>query len=193
MTSRTPPPDVAATVEKLRALAARIPDGGAPSVSLARQRAADAVEEAAAALATDPTVAERCMRDIDVLAELLRRLTPLARQVNNLLEQQRRTAAGESAAHLGRVNSGAPEELDAVSRRCAVYTARVTAEVWPDWDTPDRGRELSALRMPAEDTLASIAASLRDAVAASLALPHPHPEAVRLAALAEQIAPGAKP
>jgi hypothetical protein len=180
------------TVDGLRALAAKIPGSGPPPVGLARQRAVAAVEEVAAAIARDPTVAERCMREIDVLAEILRRLAPFARQVINVLEHQRLTAAGQSTAHLGRVNPDAPEELDAVSQRCAVYAARVTAQVWPDWNTPDRVRELSRLRMPGEDTLATIADSLRATVAASLALPHPDPEAVRLAALAGQIAPAGK-
>ncbi len=180
------------TAASLRALADRIPDGAAPPASLARQRAAAAADAVEAALAIDPTVAERCMRDIDVLAEILRRLTPLARQASNLLEHQRLTAAGESTARLGRINPDAPEELDAMSQRCAVYAARITAQVWPDWQAPDRVRELSRLRMPGEDTLAAIAATLRAAVAASLALPHPDPEAIRLAALAGQIAPADK-
>jgi hypothetical protein len=43
--------------------------------------------------------------------------------------------------------------------------------------------------MPHKDELAEIAGRLRRAVAPALDLPHPDPEAVRLAALADQIAP----
>jgi hypothetical protein len=49
-------------------------------------------------------------------------------------------------------------------------------------------RELSASRMPDERELAEIADRLRRAVAPALDLPYPDPEAVRLAALAGQIA-----
>jgi hypothetical protein len=110
---------------ELRALADRVPDGGLPAVTLARQRAAGAAEAVADALAADPTLAERQQRWLDVLAELLRRLAPLARQASAAVESERLSAAGESTAHPGRVNPLAAEELDAVSARCPELAAQV--------------------------------------------------------------------
>jgi hypothetical protein len=175
-----------ATAVELRALADRVPADASP---LARQRAAGAVESVAAALVTDPTLAERQQRWLDVLGELLRRLTPLSRQVSAAIESERLAADGMSTAHLGRINPLAAEELDAVSARCTEIAAQVAAEAWPDWESPARVRELSASRMPGEHELAEIADRLRRAVSPALDLAHPAPEAVRLAALADQIAP----
>ncbi|MGH3192031.1 MAG: hypothetical protein ACRDOL_33255 [Streptosporangiaceae bacterium] len=174
--------------EELRALADRVPAGGPPAVALARQRAAGAAEAVTAALSTDPTLAERHQRWLDVLAELLRRLTPLARQAAAAIESERLSAAGASTAHLGHVNPLSAEELDAVSARCQELAAQVATAAWPDWNTPLRVRELSASRMPDEHELAEIADRLRRAVAPALDLAYPGPEAVRLAKLADQIA-----
>jgi hypothetical protein len=179
------------TAAELRALADRVPAAGPPAVTRARQRAAAAARSAAAALDADPTLAERQQRWIDVLAELLRRLTPLARQASVAIESERLSAAGAGTAHLGRVNPLAAEELDAVSARCTELAEQVAAAAWPDWDSPRRILELSSGRMPGEHELAEIADALRHAVAPALALPYPDPEAVRLAALAGQIAPRA--
>jgi hypothetical protein len=179
----------ARVIAELRALADRMPAGDSPPVGLARQRAAGATEAIAAALGADPTLAERQQRWLDVLAELLRRLTPLARQATAAIESERLATAGESSMHLGRINPLAAEELDAVSARCTELAAQVAAAAWPDWDSPARWRELSASRMPDEHELAEIADRLRRAVARALDLPYPDPEAVRLAALADQIAP----
>jgi hypothetical protein len=170
--------------EELRALAGRVPDGSPPA-RLARQRAADAAEVVAAALSTDPTLAERQRRRLDVLPMLLRRLISLARQATAAIESERLATAGQSTAHLGLINTLAAEELDAASARCPV----IASEAWPDWNTERRILELSASRMPHEDELADIADRLRRAVAPALDLVHPHPDAVRLAALADQIAP----
>lgn len=172
---------------ELRALAGRVP-ADSPPAALARQRAAAAVDAVAAALAVDPTLAERQQRWLDVLGELLRRLTPLARQVSVAAESERLAAAGKTTCHLGRINPQAARELDDVSARCQELAAQVTAEAWPDWQSPARTRELSASRMPDEQELAEIADRLRRAVAPALDLAHPDPEAVRLAALADQIA-----
>jgi hypothetical protein len=180
--------DIAA---ELRALADRVPGDVHPASGIARQRAVGAAGAAVAALGADPTVAERAQRDLDLLGELLRRAGPLARQAGHVLEHQRLTAAGQDAGRLGRVNPQAPEELDWVSQRCTVIAGRVTAAVLPDWDTPRRWRELSASRMPGEHDLAEITDRLRRAVAPALNLPFPDPEAVRLAAIADQIAPRA--
>ena len=159
--------------KELRAQAARVPADGPPPVTLARQRAADAVEAATAALSADPTLAERQQRNLDLLIELLRRLTPLARQTAVELERQRLAMAGASTAHLGRTNPLAFEEIDAVSGRCPVIAARITTAVQPDWDTPRRVRELSASRLPGAHELAEIADRLRYAVASALDLPYP--------------------
>lgn len=188
MTSQAHGPAARAAAE-LRALAGRVPAGGSPPVGQARQRAEDAAEAVAAALAADPTLAEHQQRWLDVLAELLRRLAALARQAAAAAESERLAAIGESAAHLGRVNPLAAEEMDAVSARCTELAAQVAAAARPDWNTPRRWRELSASRMPGEYDLAEIAGLLRRAVAPALDLPYPDPEAVRLAALADQIAP----
>ena len=176
------------TAEELLALAERVPADGPPAVTLARQRAASAAEAVTAALSTDPALAERQQRWLDVLAELLRRLTPLARQAAAAIESEQLAAAGASTAHLGRINPLAAEELDAVSARCPELAAQVAAEAWPDWDSPARIRSLSASRMPDERELAEIADRLRRAVAPALDLAYPDPEAVRLAKLADQIA-----
>jgi hypothetical protein len=173
---------------ELRSLAGRVP-GYSPPASLARQRAVAAAEAVAAALSADPTLAERQQRGGDVLCAVLRRLGPLARQASVALESERLSAAGASTAHLGLVNPMAMEELDAVSARCAVLARQITSAAWADWDSPQRGLELSVSRLPDAQDLAEIANRLRRAVAPALDLPYPAPEAVRLAALAEQIAP----
>jgi hypothetical protein len=175
--------------EELRALAERVPAAGPPAVTLARQRAVGAAKAVTAALSIDPTLAERQQRWLDVLSEVLRRLTPLARQASAATESECLSAAGASTAHLGRINPLAAEDLDAVSARCPELAAQVAAAAWPDWNTPPRVRELSSSRMPSEHELAEIASRLRRAVAPALDLPYPDPEAVRLAALADQIAP----
>jgi len=83
--------------EELRALAERVPADGPPAVTLARLRAVRAAEPVAAALTADPTLAERQQRWLDVLAELLRRLTPLARQASAATECVRLSAAGDAS------------------------------------------------------------------------------------------------
>lgn len=94
-----------------------------------------------------------------------------------------------STAHLGRTSPTAAEELVAVSSRCAEFAETITAAALYDWDSPQRLRELSASRMPTAHEVAEIASRLYRAVAPALDLPHPDPEAVRLASLASQIAP----
>jgi len=144
-----------------------------------------------AAFGTDPTLAERQQRNLDLLSELLRRIGSLARQTDRELERQRLTASGGDVVHLGLTNRMAPEELQAVSERCPVISTEITDAVLPDWDSPRRIRELSARRMPHPKDLAAIADQLRRAVGPALALPYPDPEAVRLTALADSISPQA--
>jgi hypothetical protein len=176
----------ASAARELRALADRVPTG------LARQRAAGAAEAVAAALDADPTLAERQQRGLDVLAELLRRLTPLARQAVRELERQRLAADGKDTAHLGRANPRAAEELGAVSERCTALAATITAAVLPDWDSPRRIRELSASRMPRPHELAEIAGQLRRAVGGrpGPALPGPGSHPARGARRADSPAAG---
>lgn len=90
------------------------------------------------------------------------------------LERQRLAAIGRTLLTWGVPNPLAPEELEAVSERCMVLAAGITAAVLPDWDSLPRVRELlSASRTPAAGGLASIAARLRRVVAPALDLPHP--------------------
>ena len=62
-------------------------------------RAVGAAEAVAAALTADPTLAERQQRWLDVLAELLRRLTPLARQASAATELRRAVASALDLAY----------------------------------------------------------------------------------------------
>ena len=110
--------------EELRALAERVPADGPPAGTLARQRAVGAAEAVAAALTADPTLAERQQRWLDVLAELLRRLTPLAARPRRRPSACACPPPGPSTVHLGRINPLAAEELDAVSARCPELAGR---------------------------------------------------------------------
>ena len=94
--------------EELRALAERVTAGGPPAVTLAPARGAGAAEAVTAALTADPTLAERQQRRLGVLAELLRRLTPLARQIAVAIESGQLAAAGSGQAGL----------FDAVTTEC---------------------------------------------------------------------------
>ncbi|GAA4522599.1 hypothetical protein GCM10023191_102080 [Actinoallomurus oryzae] len=179
-------------VDELREKAAQLPADGAPVVQRARGRAEEAVEILTAALDVDPTLVEpdRCLRDVDLVRELLRQLQPLARQAEVELER-RRLAADPATAHqtgrLGRTNPHALEELEALSRRCVEIAERIAGAALPDWNTPQRIRERSERLLPSAAELEEIADRLRHAVRASLDLPYPAPEAERLAALADQI------
>ncbi|GAA1015826.1 hypothetical protein Aple_010410 [Acrocarpospora pleiomorpha] len=183
-------------VQYIRRGAERLPADGPPIVGDARQRAMDAAETVAAAVAVDPTLPEHQRRNLDLLVELMRQLTPLARQAGLALERERLVAAGAPAqeiARLGLINQIAPEELDALSLRCPALAVEIAAAAMPDWNTPQRIRERSEQRLPADWELQEIADQLRRAVTASLDLPYPAAEAVRLAALADQISPTACP
>lgn len=186
-----------AVIEELRAKAAGIPAGGPPVVQRAHQRAVGAVELVETAVRLDPTLPEkdRCQRDLDLIAEILRQLKPLARQAIAHLERQRLIAAGageREIGRLGRTNPAAPAELDAMSERCADIACRVSASAWPDWNTPERARERSRNLLPSSGKLEEIAERLRYVIEESLSLAHPDPEAVLLAELADQITAAAK-
>jgi hypothetical protein len=184
-------------IEELRERAARLPADGVPVVQRAYQRGMEAVDILAAALHVDPTLADgdRCRRDIDLLQELLRQMRSLARQTEDEVARHR-LAADPATAHqagrLGRTNPNAPDELDALSRRTVEVAQRVAGAALPDWRTPQRVRERSARLLPSAHVLEEIADDLRGAVKPALDLSHPDPEAVRLAALADQIADTAR-
>jgi hypothetical protein len=117
-------------------------------------------------------------------------MKPLARQSEIELTRRRlaeRPGTEQDIARLGRTNPSAPQELEAISQRCVELARRVAAAALPDWNTPQRIRARSARMLPPAEALEDIADQLRRAVRASLELPHPDPEAVRLAALADQI------
>lgn len=179
-------------LEQLREKTGELPAEGPPEVVQARRRALQAMATVEAALRVDPTLAaeDRC-RDLDVLDELMRQLKPLARQAQ--LEIERRRLVGlpgteRQIARLGRTNPLALDELDALSQRAVTLAEHIAGQALPDWNTPERIRERSARLLPSPERLEDIAAQLRYAVRTSLELPHPDPEAVRLAALADQIA-----
>lgn len=168
-----------------------LPASDEPGIQQARQRAEEALDTLTTALNTDPTLTERHIRDIDLIGELLRQIKPLARQAELELRRQQMeaesTPADVIARRLGRTNPNAPTELDALSNRLPELAAQVRAAAWPDWRSADRVRELSELRLPHPETVEYIADQLRNAVRSSLELEHPAAEAVRLAALADQI------
>lgn len=182
-----------AIIAYLRDKAHRLPAEGSDVVREARKRALQAVETAAAAVGVDPTLVEtdRELRDFDLLGEILRQLRPLARQAETELERRTLMSSPDSAekvARLGRTARDAPDELDALSKRCVEIADRIRASALPDWNTPKRILERSERLLPSQWVLEDIADRLRRAVRASLDLPYPADEAVRLAALADQIA-----
>lgn len=138
--------------EKLREMAANIPDGDAPALRNAHARAVRAAEIVTAALDIDPTLREHGLRDLDLCAEILRQLRPLARQAAQFLEHQRLTEAGaptREIARIGKVREGAPAEVEDLSARAVEIAERISAAALPDWDTPVRIRERSERRRPA--------------------------------------------
>ncbi|MFV2171734.1 hypothetical protein ACFHW2_43360 [Actinomadura sp. LOL_016] len=179
-------------LDELRARAAEVClDDRSPEMRRVRERVLQAVDIAAAALRTDPTLAAADRRrDLDVLEELVRQLRPLARQARLKLERRRLEGVigtERALARLGRTNPDAPDHLDKLARYTVTIAERIADAALPDWDAPRRIRERSARLLPSPDRLADIAEQLRYAVQA-VELPYPDPEAVRLAALADQIA-----
>ncbi|SHK92147.1 hypothetical protein SAMN05421803_1435 [Nocardiopsis flavescens] len=145
------------------------PAAGAAHAPLAR--AADALE-------SDPTLV--LTRDgqyrWDCLSELLRQHRLLARQ-----------AALARAGGPGKVNPQAPRELDALVVRIDQLVDQITAAARPDWDTPAHRAALAETVLPADHTLATIAAALRSAAGPATALAPDHPRVRELLALADRI------
>jgi hypothetical protein len=179
-----------ADLKRLGTLANAIP-GGEPVLDQARARARQAAEIVSTAVENDPTLLdEDRSRDLDVCAEILRQLRPLARQAALALEHGRLTKAGappEEFARIGKINPLAPDELDALSERVVVIAERAAAAALPDWNTPRRIRERSERLLPSPDFIERLADQLADAVRPAAELPYPAATAVRLAALAEQL------
>ena len=157
---------------------------GEPLTAEVAGRAQAAAEIVAQAVQADPTLPERdrCHRDLDLIAELARQLLPLARQAEQLIASRR----GE---HVGRVNELAVDELEALSARLDELARQFAAQAWPDWDSPHRRLQRSTALLPDEHELAGVADELRRILAPALALSPTAPEALRLAALADQINP----
>ncbi|KAA2247017.1 hypothetical protein F0L68_40445 [Solihabitans fulvus] len=180
----------ATDLKHMEKLAGKIP-GGEPALDRARARAQQAAERVAAAVAVDPTLLDYDRsRDLDVCAEILRQLQPLARQAALTLEHGRLTEAGasrEEFARIGKINPLAPDELDALSERVVELAERAAAAALPDWNTPQRIRERSARLLPSPDFIASLADQLAEAVRPAAELPHPAAAAVQLAALADKL------
>lgn len=152
-------------------------------------RAREAANIVSAAVGVDPTLLDPD-HDIEVFAELLRQLHPLARQAVQMVEHGRLTAADAPAhdlARLGRINPLAPAELDALSKHLAVLANRVRTAALPDWNTSRRIRERSERLLPSSHFLTDLADQLAAAVGPAAALPYPAATAIRLAALAEQL------
>ena len=179
-------------IVEIRQKAAALPADGPPVVQRARQLAVQAAATVAAAVEIDPTLLEydRAGRVFDLLGEVLRQLKPLGRQAVMELDRQRLVAADadpREIARLGKTNPRAPDELAALASRCPEIAGEIRAAALLDWNTPQRILERSERLLPEAWKLEDIADQLRRAVAASLDLSHPAPEAVRLARLADQI------
>jgi hypothetical protein len=136
------------------------------------------VRELAGLYLVDPTLSgdRHRTRSVDLAAELARQLVPLVVQCYQDPALTRR-ATEETWALVG----------DLMERLRTTMTA-ARAAVRPDWDQPEVCREISRARTvqscgQVEEAATSAAAALRSA----LALPHPAPEAVELAALAAQL------
>lgn len=167
------------TVDSLRDQASRLPQGSAA------RAAESALAVLVAAEKVDPTLLDwdREARKADLLAELFRQLRPLARQAAEELERRAGTLPD------GRVTAkNSPEDLEMLTRRAVAIAKEIAAAADPDWNTPSAIRRRSEQRLPCATELHEIADELRRAVQPALELEYPAEEAVRLAALADQIA-----
>ena len=179
-------------VTGLAGLADAVP-AGEPVLDRARARGRRAAAIAVAAVEVDPTLLADTWdrrRGLELLAEMLRQLRPLARQAEHTLEHARLTDAGapaEQIARIGRINPHAPDELDALSARAVEIADQLAADALPDWNTPRRIRERSARLLPHPGFLTQLATELAAAVRPAAELDYPAPAAIRLAALADQL------
>ncbi|MFD5089380.1 hypothetical protein ACFWMR_02175 [Amycolatopsis thailandensis] len=179
-----------AVIGQLDKLADKI-TGGYPVLDRARDRAREVANIVSAAVKVDPTLLDHDRsRDLDLCAELLRQLHPLARQAALALEHARLTeadASREEFARIGKINPLAPDELDALSERAVEIAERVSAAALPDWNTPLRIRERSERLLPSPEVITCLADQLAQAVRPAAELAHPAPVAIRLGALVDQL------
>ncbi|MFC6081035.1 hypothetical protein [Sphaerisporangium aureirubrum] len=129
--------------------------------------------------ATDPTLIN-CPagreRDLNLLAELARQIAALVRTA----------ATGRSPERWPIENRWA--EAEAAAARLPVILERARAAARPDHATPEGSHAISLLRLnAATGRIHRLADDLRAALGAALALPHPTPEAIELAELADRI------
>lgn len=175
---------------RLRTAADRLPTGE-PIFQTARAQVLQAANVVAGGLQVDPTLVDddRAGRDLDVLAELLRQLKPLARQAKLTIEHERlvEDSAPHDIAWPRRLSKQAPEEFAALAAHLIVVAQRIADAAQPDWNTVTRIRERSERRLPSPETITELADRVRAAVQPALDLAYPAPAAVRIADLAEQL------
>ncbi|MGH3568529.1 MAG: hypothetical protein ACRDRH_21385 [Pseudonocardia sp.] len=168
----------------------------------AREQALRAVEIVSEALDIDPTLADPAdpdrIRGLDLVTEILRQLGPLsnlaalAERHAVLLGERARTGDPDGRVHrelatLGRVNPAASEELAALAERVVVLAQQVRDIAEPDWASPTRTQQRSARLLPEPDRITGLAAELERLLGPALAVTHPAPAALHLAALARHL------
>lgn len=177
--------------QRLCKAAEQLPDG-APLFHTAREHALHAAAIVGDSLRTDPTLLDydRGGRDLDVLAELLRQLRGLAKQVEMMLKHKHlvdTSARRIEFALLGKVNACATEEFEALAAHLAVLAQRIADKAQSDWNTPQRIRERSEQRLPDPERFLELADQIYEAVRPALELEYPAAAAVQAARLAEQL------
>lgn len=83
------------------------------------------------------------------------------------------------------------EALVALTDQLVADAETVVATAETHWHDPQTSRRISGQMLPHPDQLAAVAQHLREVIRRPIAMPVPHPEAQRLADLAEQIHPQA--
>lgn len=140
-----------------------------------RDRLTDALPAALDALEADPTLhLSRTRQD------------PVNRMAEGLHQWGH---AALLAEHTGQ--DAELEALLALTDQLVADAETVAATAETDWHDPDVSRRISGQMLPHPDQLAAVAQHLREVIRRPMAMPVPHPQAQRLAALAEQIHPQA--
>lgn len=88
-------------------------------------------------------------------------------------------------------HTGQFEALADLTDQIVADAETVVATAEPDWHDPDVSRRVSGEILPSPVRLAAVADRLREEIRQAMAMPVPHPQAQRLAALADQIHPQA--
>lgn len=110
------------------------------------------------------------------------------------VQRLQRAVHGWGHASLMAEHTGQQAEFEALADLTDQIVAdaeTVVATAEPDWHDPDVSRRVSGEILPAPVRLAAVADRLREEIRQAMAMPVPHPEAQRLAALADQIHPQA--